>query len=100
MGKYPTPEEARRHFETGVELAKEKYVSRAKEGATDYETWFVGFAGKVYPIVATLPDPAGLTIEERIDRRVKPVAKIIHELSISYRAAKLKEIVKPLKVVV
>jgi hypothetical protein len=100
MGKYPTPSEARSHFETGVELAKEKYVSRAREGAVDFETWFTGFASKIYTLLQTLPDPAGLSIDERIDKRVKPVSKAIHELSLSYRAAKLKEIVKPLKVVV
>jgi hypothetical protein len=100
MGKYPTPSEARSHFETGVELAKEKYVSRAREGAVDYETWFTGFASKIYPLVSALPDPAGLSIAERIDKRVKPVAEAIHALSLSYRKAKLAEIVKPLKVVV
>jgi hypothetical protein len=93
-GRYPTPEEARRRFEEGVELAKEKWVSRAREGATAYETWFTGFANTVYSLVATLPSKEGKTTDTIVDERVKPVVKAIKNLSRSYREAKLKELVK------
>jgi hypothetical protein len=92
--KYPTPEEARARFESGVEAAREKYVMRAKEGADDFELWFAGFASKVYPLIATLPDPEGLTIEERYLKRGAPVGKTIHTLSLAYRKAKRERVAK------
>ena len=94
MGRYPTPSEARRRFEEGVELAKEKWVSRARAGAIGYETWFTGFANTIYSLVATLPSKEGKTTDTIIDERVKPVAKAIKNLSKSYKEAKLRELVK------
>jgi len=97
MGKarYPTPEEARRHFETGVEQAKEKYVERAKQGAEDFEDWFTVFAAEVYPTIATLPSREGLaTIKERIEKRSVPVAEKISRTAAAYRKAKLEEVRK------
>jgi len=88
--KYPTPEEARRRFETGVEAAREKYVSRAREGADNYQLWFAGFAAKVYPVVAGLPDPEGLSIRDKYVLRGAPVGEAIHRLSLAYRKAKSK----------
>jgi len=93
MGKYPTPSEARRNFETGVELAKEKWARKAKAGAKDYELWFTGFANEIYPIIAGLPERTG-DIDENIDNRCKPIAKAIHKLSLTYRETKLAEIAK------
>jgi len=102
MGKkYPSPEEARRRFESGVELAPEKWKTRTLEGADDYETWFAGFAAGVYPVVASLPDPKTLpTIKDRVEKRVVPVAEKIHKLSQAYRKAKLREIVEKAKALV
>jgi len=94
MGKYPTPTEARSRFEEGVELAKEKWVSRARAGATGYETWFTGFANTIYSLVATLPSKEGKTTDTIVDERVKPVAKAIKGLSKSYKDAKLRELAK------
>jgi len=93
MGKYPSPSEARRNFETGVELAKEKWVRKAKAGAKDYETWYTGFANEIYPIIATLPERTG-DINENIDNRCKPIANAIHRLSLTYRATKLEELAR------
>jgi len=92
--KYPTPEEARRRFESGVEAAREKYVSRAREGADNFELWFAGFASNIYPLIAGLPDPEGLTIEEKYLRRGAPVGKAIHNLSLSYRKAKRERVAR------
>jgi len=92
--KYPTPEEARSRFETGVELAKEKYARRAREGADDYQLWFTGFAAKIYPLIAGLPDPEGKDIKSRVEERVTPVSEGIHKLSQAYRKAKRESIAK------
>jgi len=94
MGRYPTPQEARKNFEEGVEESKELWVKRAKAGATAFQTWFTGFANELYPVIARLPTREGKTIDERVEERVKPVAKKISELAASYRAAKLEEIAK------
>ena len=94
MGKkYPSPSEARRNFETGVDLSKEKWAKKAKDGARDYETWYTGFANEVYPIVATFPEPTG-DIDANIDNRCKPIAKAIHDLSVTYRRTKLEALAK------
>jgi len=92
--KYPTPEEARRRFESGVESAREKYVSRAREGADDYQLWFSGFAAKIYPLIATLPDPEGMSIKDKYLSRAAPVGEAIHKLSLTYRKAKRESIAK------
>jgi hypothetical protein len=94
MAKYPTPEVARKNFEEGVEESKDLWVKRAKAGATAYQTWYVGFANELYPLIAALPTREGKTRDERVDERVKPVVNKIAELSASYRAAKLAEIAK------
>jgi len=96
MAKYPSPSEARSNFEIGVEAARDKWVARARAGATAYETWFTGFANTVYPIIATLPskEAAGATAAERYAKRGAPVAEAIRKLSQSYKAAKLREIAK------
>ena len=100
MGKkYPTPSEARRNFVQGIDLSKEKWATRAKQGADDYELWFTGFANELYPLIATLPERTG-DINENIDNRCKPVAKAIHRLSVSYQRTKLEEITKKVAAVI
>ena len=100
MGKkYPTPSEARRNFEQGVELAKEKWAKRAKGGAKDYELWYTGFANEIYPLIATLPERTG-DINENIDNRCKPVANAIHRLSVSYQSTKLEELARKVAAVI
>ena len=100
MGKYPSPEEARSKFESGVESAREKWVQRAKAGATMYQTWYTGFANTIYPLVAGLPDKSTLTIEQRVVERVTPIAKAVHGLSVSYQATKIRKIAEKARVVV
>jgi len=101
VGKYPTPEEAKEHYVTGVEDAKDKWVERCREGAEDYEVWFTGFASKIYPLITTLPDKASLpTIRDRLLKRSLPVAEAIHSLSVSYRKAKLRELAEKAKALV
>jgi len=95
--KYPTPEEARREYEQGVERAKDEWVEQCRKGASDYEKWFEEFASEVYPVIAGLPSPEGLTIEQKVDARVKPVAKAISLVAREYRREKLKEIEEKLR---
>jgi hypothetical protein len=91
VGKYPTPDEARERFETGVDHAKDKWVERTKKGADKYLMWFAGFASQVYPVIATLPERTG-DPEVNVERRVKPVVKKISEIAKVYRKAKLEAI--------
>ncbi|MEM4067265.1 MAG: hypothetical protein QXV17_10460 [Candidatus Micrarchaeaceae archaeon] len=100
MAKYPSPDVARRRFETGVEQAREKWALRAREGATDYQTWFTGFANTIYPIVASLPSKEGKTLETIVAERVTPIARAVKNLSTTYRASKLSEIARKVAVVV
>ena len=91
MGKYPDPSEAKSNYVTGVQLAKEKYVQKSIAGADDFQTWFAGFASKIYPLIAGLPPKTG-NVEEDVKNRVIPVARAIKELSQAYKATKLQEI--------
>ena len=98
MGKYPDPKEARQRFETGVEFGAEKWKKNTLDGADDYEVWYTGFATNVYPVVASLPDKKTLpTIRDRVMQRVLPVAEKIHELSVAYRKAKLRQLAETAK---
>jgi hypothetical protein len=90
-GRYPTPDEAKERFETGVDHAKDKWVERTKKGADKYLMWFAGFASEVYPVILTLPDRTG-DPEVNVERRVKPVVKKISEIAKAYRKAKLEAI--------
>jgi hypothetical protein len=74
VGRYPTPDEAKERFETGVEHAKDKWVERTKKGSDKYLLWFTGFASQLYPVIASLPDRTG-DPEVNVERRVKPVVK-------------------------
>jgi hypothetical protein len=100
MGKYPSPEVARRNFETGVDLSKDKWATRAKAGATDYQLWFTGFANAIYPLISTLPDPTGLSVRERVVQRSAPVAEAIHNLSVTYKATKLSKLAEKARALV
>ena len=95
-GRYPTPEEARERFESGVEHAKEKWVERTKRGSEKYLLWYTGFASQLYPVIATLPDRTG-DPEKNVDLRVKPVIKKISEIAKDYRKAKLEAIEKEVR---
>jgi len=99
MVKYPLPDEAASRYVSGVELAKEKWVTRCREGSEAFQTWFAGFAKAVYPLVATLPDKTG-DPEKNVDLRVKPVAKKIHELAKAYRKTKISAKAERIAVVV
>jgi len=93
--KYPTPDEARRRYEAGVEANKDRWVEGCRSGADDFQTWFTGFAKTIYPLVATLPAKTG-NVDRDVDSRVKPVAKRIKALAEAYRKAKLAEVQKQL----
>jgi hypothetical protein len=99
MGKYPTPSEATGRFTDGVQFAKDKWATRATQGAGLYQTWYTGFANTVYPVIAGLPARTG-NVDVDIDQRVKPVAKAIQKLSYSYKATRLREIAKQVSPVV
>lgn len=100
MGKYPTPEKARANFEAGVEASKDKWASRTRAGAPDYQLWYTGFANTLYPLIAGLPDKAGLSIRERVIQKSAPVAEAIHNLSVSYQQTKLSKLVEKIRAVV
>lgn len=87
-GKYPSPFEAATRYITGVELSRDKWVQRAREGMTQYQAWFTGFANTVYPVIAGLPPKTG-NVDVDIDNRVKPVARAIKSLAMSYRVTKI-----------
>jgi homoserine dehydrogenase len=91
--RYPSPEKARSSFESGVEMAREKWVTRAKEGAEDYQVWFAGFAATVYPIIATLPEPTADPTRNWLMRGA-PVVAALKRLSARYRKAKLEEVAR------
>jgi len=95
--KYPTPEEAKNEYIQGVERARDEWVEQCRKGASDYEKWFEDFASEVYPTVATLPSPEGKTIDQKIDERVKPVARVISMTAAEYRRRKLEEIERRLR---
>ena len=90
-GRYPTPEEARERFETGVDHAKDKWVERTKKGADKYLMWFAGFSSQLYPVISTLPERTG-DPEKNVELRVKPIVKKISEIAKAYRKAKLETI--------
>jgi len=98
-GKYPTPSEARARFLSGVERNKDEWVRGCREGADDYQTWFVGFAKEVYPVIAGLPAKTG-DVEKNVDLRCKPVARKIHEIALEYRKTKLEEIERKLEALI
>jgi predicted oxidoreductase len=91
--RYPTPEKARADFEEGVELAREKWVTRAKEGADDYQTWYAGFAATVYPIIATLPPKTEDPVKNWLARGAR-IVTALKALSRRYRATKLETVAR------
>jgi hypothetical protein len=91
--RYPSPDEAKERYVSGVQLAREKYVERATAGAEDFLVWFTGFASRIYPLVAGLPAKTGDT-DKDIDNRVKPVSKAIKSLAKTYRDLKAREAAK------
>jgi hypothetical protein len=93
--KYPTPEEARSRFEAGVERNKDRWVEGCRSGAEDYQTWYVGFAKAVYPLIATLP-PKTSDIDRTLRERIGPVLKKISEVAKAYRKVKAVEAQKKL----
>jgi len=97
--KYPTPEEARSRFETGVERNKDKWVEGCRSGAEDYQTWYAGFAKVIYPLIATLP-PKTSDIKKTVRERIEPVLLKISEVAKAYRKAKAAEAQKRLAVTV
>jgi len=99
MGRYPTPEEAKERFVSGVQLSKEKWVERAIGGADDYLTWFTGFASRIYPLIAGLPEKTG-DVKANVINRSAPVASAIHSLSVAYRRTKLAELARKVAPVV
>ncbi|MHC1628911.1 MAG: hypothetical protein ACXQTI_08790 [Candidatus Nezhaarchaeales archaeon] len=90
--KYPTPEEAKENYIKGVEVSRDIWVEKCRQGADDFYDWFIEFSNAVYPVVATLPSPVGKTIDQKIDERVKPVAKAISKIAEAYRKEKVRKV--------
>ena len=79
--RFPTPEE----IERKIDASKDLWFERTKKGFNEY--WFTWY-NMVYPSlvdrVLSLP-PKTDNIDANIDRRVKPIARLMHDLAPRYR---------------
>jgi len=88
--RYPTPDEARRNYELGIEEARDKWVRKSKAGAGAFEEWFYNFATYVYPVVRHLPPKTG-DVATNVASRVVPVAEAAKRAAELYRLKKIEE---------
>lgn len=79
--RFPTPEE----IEKKIDSAKDVWYENTKNGFKEY--WFTWY-NMVYPAlvdrVLSLPEK-GSNIDANVDNRVKPIARLMHDLAPRYR---------------
>jgi len=89
-GKYPTLTELKAKLSRKIPASKDVWESETLAGLENYLTWYAGFASRIYPLVATLPEKTGDS-DTNVDNRVKPVAREVKRIAEAYRRAKREE---------
>ena len=96
--KTPTPVETiLSNFRTGVESAKDLWVTRTLEGEKMYRAWITRFAKEVYPLLETLPARKEGDHRANWLARGAPIVDKVKQLSEAFYKAKLKAVVEASK---